>query len=163
MWRYFIDPLRSGGKPDNFGEVVKQKALSQWHLIQSTLLFFIIARLLATDQTLGNILISAPIFTAGALWVYRWYWAWLLTAHGITGSEFASNTQRMKDIQLKLKLLEKALFSNQKEFIETAQQVFPEFIHLYEKEAHWIRDQIANMEGIENKPLIEKLLFETYT
>ena len=162
LWRYFIDPLKSGGKTDNFGHLLSKKAWTSWHLIQPTLLFFIIARFF-TDQTLGDILISAPIFTAGALWVYRWLWVWIATAHKMTDNEFTKNTKRMTYIQLKLNLLEKALFSSQKEFTETVQQVFPEFIHLYEKEANWIRDQIANMEGLSNKPLIEKLLFEKNT
>ena len=125
LWKYFIDPLKSGGEPDNFGYLLSRKAWTSWHIIQPTLLLFIIARILATDQTLGNILISAPIFTAGALWVYRWYWVWIQTAHKMIGNEFDLNQQRMTEIQLKLKLLEKALFSSQKEFIDTVSKSFP--------------------------------------
>ena len=161
LFRFFFDPLKSGGEPDNFGELIKAKAFTTFHLIQPILLFFVLARLI-TDQPLMNILISAPIYTVGALWVYRWVWVWIQTAHKMLNNEFNINRDRMESIQRKLRLLEKTLFSSQKELMDTAQQVFPEFMNLYEKQIHRVHDQIANMEGLSNKSLIEHLLFEKY-
>ncbi len=122
---------KGGGKADNLGGVMWRSYMSRLRSLQMTFSLMVGARLLLTDQSLGEAAFAFLLYHLAAQWIFGWPWDILSGGAKYNDNKLKKNIERIEILKNNVSELEREVFESEKKMQNQYRDSIREVVKLY--------------------------------